>query len=191
MKVLSNTNKKISCISFKFQKCLFGSNNKVKEEKLTDLYNLKRKLGKPNITRFVDKDKFELKNFRLVTKKSKQYTNIAAAVAKSGYIPPKTKVNPAPVSPYLGPFVIENPDIETKTYHWCSCGLSKKQPFCDRSHQGTAFKPVNFKLGQKVDKIELCGCKYSSKAPFCDGTTCKKLTSVEEKKNKTKLNSLV
>ncbi|MEO0471393.1 MAG: sterol desaturase family protein, partial [Bacteroidota bacterium] len=31
-----------------------------------------------------------------------------------------------------------------KSYLWCSCGLSKKQPFCDGSHHGTNFKPVLF-----------------------------------------------
>ncbi len=24
---------------------------------------------------------------------------------------------------------------EDKTYFWCACGLSKKQPFCDGSHK--------------------------------------------------------
>ena len=32
-----------------------------------------------------------------------------------------------------------------KNYAWCSCGLSKKQPFCDNSHKGTEFKPVIYK----------------------------------------------
>ena len=25
-----------------------------------------------------------------------------------------------------------------KSYYWCSCGKSSKQPFCDGSHKGTA-----------------------------------------------------
>ena len=29
-----------------------------------------------------------------------------------------------------------------ETYYWCSCGLSKSQPFCDGSHKPTEFKPV-------------------------------------------------
>ena len=39
---------------------------------------------------------------------------------------------------------------EGKEYHWCSCGMSKKQPFCDGSHKafnaanGTAFKSLKF-----------------------------------------------
>ena len=26
--------------------------------------------------------------------------------------------------------------IRSKTYYWCSCGRSQKQPFCDGSHKG-------------------------------------------------------
>ena len=34
-------------------------------------------------------------------------------------------------------------DIEQgKSYYWCSCGKSSKQPFCDGSHKGTEFNPV-------------------------------------------------
>ena len=29
------------------------------------------------------------------------------------------------------PIIVE----EGKTYYWCQCGLSKKQPFCDGSHK--------------------------------------------------------
>ena len=32
--------------------------------------------------------------------------------------------------------------IEGKNYAWCSCGLSKNQPFCDNSHKGSEFKPT-------------------------------------------------
>ena len=32
-----------------------------------------------------------------------------------------------------------------KSYWWCACGLSKKQPFCDGSHKVTAFTPIEFK----------------------------------------------
>lgn len=40
------------------------------------------------------------------------------------------------------------PCLETvragKKYFWCSCGRSAKQPFCDGSHKGTEFTPVEF-----------------------------------------------
>ncbi len=32
-----------------------------------------------------------------------------------------------------------------KSYYWCSCGKSSKQPFCDGSHKGTEFNPFVFK----------------------------------------------
>ena len=39
-----------------------------------------------------------------------------------------------------GPIAIE---VEKdKSYYWCSCGKSSKQPFCDASHKGTKFSPV-------------------------------------------------
>ena len=34
---------------------------------------------------------------------------------------------------------------EGKSYFWCSCGKSLKQPLCDGSHKGTEFKPIAFK----------------------------------------------
>ena len=34
-------------------------------------------------------------------------------------------------------------DVEAgKTYYWCACGQSKKQPFCDGSHKNTDIAPV-------------------------------------------------
>ena len=33
-----------------------------------------------------------------------------------------------------------------KSYYWCSCGKSSKQPFCDASHKGTEFSQLYIKL---------------------------------------------
>ena len=63
--------------------------------------------------------------------------------------------------------------LEGKTYYWCSCGQSKKQPFCDLSHQGTIFRPVVYKATE-TKKVYFCGCKSTSKQPFCDGTHSRK-----------------
>jgi CDGSH-type Zn-finger protein len=42
-----------------------------------------------------------------------------------------------------GPIAVE---VEKdKSYYWCSCGKSSKQPFCDASHKGTEFTPVVYK----------------------------------------------
>ena len=56
-----------------------------------------------------------------------------------------------------------------KTYHWCTCGLSKKQPFCDGSHKSTSFRPKAFTAESDGDAY-LCQCKASANPPFCDGT---------------------
>lgn len=55
-----------------------------------------------------------------------------------------------------------------KTYHWCACGRSKKQPFCDGSHKGTEFEPVSWTAGESGDKL-FCACKRTRSQPFCDG----------------------
>ena len=58
---------------------------------------------------------------------------------------------------------------EGERYLWCSCGLSKTQPWCDQSHIGTAFKPVRY-LAEKTASVLMCGCKHSGAPPFCDGS---------------------
>ena len=39
--------------------------------------------------------------------------------------------------------------ISGKDYYWCSCGRSKKQPFCDGSHSKTSFTPIKFVRDKK------------------------------------------
>ena len=58
---------------------------------------------------------------------------------------------------------------EGKTYHWCACGKSAKQPFCDGSHQGSEFKPAAY-TAPRSTKVWFCSCKQSKNAPLCDGT---------------------
>jgi len=61
-------------------------------------------------------------------------------------------------------------DVEAgKTYYWCSCGLSKQQPFCDGSHKGTAFSPLPF-TAEKSGTVYFCGCKHSKTGALCDGS---------------------
>jgi CDGSH-type Zn-finger protein len=56
-----------------------------------------------------------------------------------------------------------------RNYAWCACGLSKKQPFCDGSHQGTAFSPLYYRATETGTKW-FCACKQTQRPPFCDGT---------------------
>ena len=59
--------------------------------------------------------------------------------------------------------------LEGNSYYWCTCGLSKKQPFCDGSHKGTTFKPLLFKADQSK-KVFFCTCKQTNDQPMCDGS---------------------
>ena len=60
-----------------------------------------------------------------------------------------------------------------KSYYWCSCGKSSKQPFCDGSHKGTEFKPLACKA-ELTKKVFFCVCKQTNDQPFCDGSHNKK-----------------
>lgn len=71
-----------------------------------------------------------------------------------------------PVSPRIGPYVVSVE--EGVTYHWCSCGLSSRQPFCDGSHRGTGFEPIAFEPPLSAE-FHLCGCKLSDNKPYCFG----------------------
>jgi len=55
-----------------------------------------------------------------------------------------------------------------RTYFWCACGRSTKQPFCDGSHKGTGFSPLKF-VAPQDDELLFCGCKQTRNGPFCDG----------------------
>ncbi len=63
-------------------------------------------------------------------------------------------------------------DLEAGTYNWCQCGKSQTQPFCDGSHRGTGFGPLEFKM-EESKKVALCLCKRTGNPPFCDGTHSK------------------
>ncbi len=56
-----------------------------------------------------------------------------------------------------------------KNYFWCSCGKSKKQPFCDGSHVHSEFQPFKYTADKDETKF-FCTCKRTKNKPFCDGS---------------------
>ena len=56
-----------------------------------------------------------------------------------------------------------------RQYHFCTCGRSATQPFCDGSHAGSGFTPMAF-TPRDPGEAWLCRCKHSADAPYCDGT---------------------
>ena len=56
-----------------------------------------------------------------------------------------------------------------KSYFWCVCGRSAKQPFCDGSHQGTDFTPMKW-TAEETKRVFFCACKQTDGQPLCDGS---------------------
>lgn len=56
-------------------------------------------------------------------------------------------------------------------YSWCSCGLTKTEPFCDGSHKFAETELKSVKIYPEETKTYyLCGCKHAKDgSPFCDG----------------------
>ena len=60
---------------------------------------------------------------------------------------------------------------EGKQYYWCTCGFSRKDPFCDGSHKKQAVgKKSHPFVCDKAEKAWLCTCKKTNTPPYCDGS---------------------
>lgn len=73
-------------------------------------------------------------------------------------------------SPRFLPTPYAVPLVAGETYHWCTCGLSKSPPLCDRTaerHEGC--QPTAF-VAPNTETALLCGCHATNDPPFCDGT---------------------
>lgn len=64
------------------------------------------------------------------------------------------------------PYIV---DETAGTKHYCMCGRSDNQPYCDGSHQGTGIAPMKVEI-EKDGRVAYCGCRQSANPPFCDGT---------------------
>jgi CDGSH-type Zn-finger protein/mannose-6-phosphate isomerase-like protein (cupin superfamily) len=73
--------------------------------------------------------------------------------------------------PHIASYKPQYMELEKgKSYLWCSCGLSKNQPFCDQSHKGTEFMPVRYVAQEQGEEVLFCNCKHTQEGPFCDGS---------------------
>jgi CDGSH-type Zn-finger protein len=70
---------------------------------------------------------------------------------------------PAQKSPYAVDVVAG------RKYLWCSCGRSRRQPFCDGTHQGTGLQPLMW-TATETGTAWFCGCKTTATKPLCDGS---------------------
>ena len=70
-----------------------------------------------------------------------------------------------------GPYKVKV--AKDKTYFWCACGLSLKQPFCDGTHKkARIFKSVKY-VASSDKEVFFCGCKITKHSPFCDNSHLK------------------
>lgn len=88
-------------------------------------------------------------------------------VASIGYASLKSPTMDLPKIAAKNPIPVE---LEAgKTYAYCTCGLSDKQPFCNGAHRGTEFVPKKF-VAEETKTAYMCQCKHTSNPGFCDGS---------------------
>ena len=80
--------------------------------------------------------------------------------------PQMSEPSATPTIAQKAPFAVEV--TAGKTYWWCNCGKSAKQPFCDGSHKGSGMAPVSW-TADRDRTAYFCGCKHTAGAPLCDG----------------------
>lgn len=85
-----------------------------------------------------------------------------------------------PIVTQCGAYKLE---MEPGTYLWCACGRSATQPFCDGSHQGTSFTPLEVEITEKR-RYGWCGCRASLKGSMCDGAHKKIAPVILEEQNR-------
>ena len=60
-------------------------------------------------------------------------------------------------------------ELDAGSYWWCACGKTKTEPFCDGSHKGSEFAPLEYKA-EADGPVWFCTCKRTQMSPECDGS---------------------
>ena len=55
------------------------------------------------------------------------------------------------------------------TVYICQCGKTSSPPYCDGSHQGSEYEPLEH-IAPADQQIYVCGCGKTNVKPFCDGS---------------------
>jgi len=92
-------------------------------------------------------------------------------MCRAGCIAAPTPLREASMSK---PIIADNKPVRVtlsrgQEYHFCTCGRSRSQPFCDGSHAGTSFTPRVI-VADEDGEAYLCACKHTGNTPYCDGT---------------------
>ena len=74
-----------------------------------------------------------------------------------------------PVIAQKAPYILT---MKPGSFYFCTCGLSKGQPFCDGAHKGSGFAPKKVEVSEGKT-LAWCGCKHSQNGAFCDGSHAK------------------
>jgi len=57
----------------------------------------------------------------------------------------------------------------TGLYKYMACDpTSRSQPFCDGSHKGSSFSPVQW-MAPESKQVWFCACKQTATQPLCSG----------------------
>lgn len=79
--------------------------------------------------------------------------------------------------------------VEGELKKWCTCGLSKTQPWCDGTHKGTGFRSLKWTVPSTQAVYSVCQCKHTKNPPYCDGTHNYLPSEVQDRQSKCKRSS--